>query len=67
MLISLYVQLFLNKLVAKPIKIQNSYLCILMGHTFSPSIIFGNFKGVNSGKTSYLYQAMTFQINDQDR
>ena len=48
MLISLYIQLFLNKLVAKPIKIQNSYLCILMGHTFSPSIILGNFKGVNS-------------------
>ena len=47
MLFSLYIQLFLNKLVTKTVKIQNSYLCILIGHTFSPSIISGNFKGVN--------------------
>ena len=43
----IYTQLFLNKLVEKTIKIQNVCLCILIGHTFSPSIILGNFKGLN--------------------
>ena len=47
MLFSIYKKLVLNKLVAKTIKIQNFYFCILIGHTFSPSIILGNFEGVN--------------------
>ena len=47
MLFSLYIQLFLNKIVEKTIKIQNSYLFIFIDQTFSPSIILGNFKSVN--------------------
>ena len=29
------------------LKIKKFYLCISIGHTFSPSIFLGNFKGVN--------------------
>ena len=29
------------------LKIKKFYLCISVGHTFSPSVFLGNFKGVN--------------------
>ena len=69
MLLSLYIQLFLKELVAKTIKIKNSYLCILIGHTFYPSVILGNFKGVKFAflKNKLLVPGCAFQINDQYR